>query len=137
MEGLGIRRQQENNRIGGRLLDRLQESILRLLIHLLRLIDDIDLVIAVVGPDDDVAVDLAANVIHGDGSRLLMGQVDNIRLIVTHGLPTVMAVSAGIRPLLLAEQGLSEGLRQHPLPGSLLFADDIGMRDLLILQGIL
>ena len=92
---------------------------MRLLVHLLSLVHDVDLVGTGIGLNADIVVDLPADIVHGDGGRLLMGEVDDIGLVPAYGLTAGVADAAGLCALLLALQSHGEGIGQHHFPGQL------------------
>ena len=60
-------------------------------------VHNIDLIRAAVRLDGDIVVDLRTNIIYADGIRLLMADIDNIRLIVRQRLLTGMTFLTGLR----------------------------------------
>lgn len=95
-QSIHIGGQQHDHCVLGRLFQRFQDRILRLGRHLLCLVHNIDLIGTAVWLDGDIIVDLRTNIVYADGIRLLMADIDNIRLIVRQRLFTGMTFLTGL-----------------------------------------
>lgn len=103
-EDILIRCQKQDHRIGGWLLNGLQQRILCLDRHFLCFIHNIDLVIAAVGPYHNSIIDLLPDIIHANAGRLLMGHMDQVRMVPRQHLPAGMTLHTGICGALLTKK---------------------------------
>ena len=94
--------QKHDHCIFRRLLDCLQQRVLRLKCQLLRLVDDINLVRTAVRLDHHIVNELLADFIDADGVRLFMLHINDIRMILALCLFTGRAFHTGLDPVLLA-----------------------------------
>ena len=125
-----IRCQQQNNRIGRRFLQGFQNRVLRLRCHLLRLVDNINLIGTAVGLDAHIVIDLRTDVIDTDGIRLFMCHMNNIGMVVRQRLLAGMTFLTRLRPLLFTLQRHSKDPRNELLAGGFLTVDDVRMGNL-------
>ena len=132
-----VRSQQHDHCILGRLLQCFQDCILRLGRHLLCLIHNIDLIRAAVRLDGDIVVDLRTDIVHADGIRLLVADVNDVRLIVRQRLLTGMTFLAWLRSALFTLQGHGEYSGNEFLAGRLFTVNNISMGNLFRRNGIL
>ena len=133
-----IRRENQYNHILRRLLQCFQQSILGLNRHLLALIHNINFLRAAVRFNCHSPINLTANILHSDGSRLLMGNKNNIRLVASQSLLTGMAFLAWFNPLpALTLQSHCKGFGYKFFSGIFLPINNISMRYLIHCYGIL
>ena len=93
-KALLVCREQQNDRILRRLLDRLQDRVLRLHRQLLRLRDDVNLIFSIIGTNLYIAYELLPDVLHADAVRLLVCEMNDVRMIAARRLLTGMTAAA-------------------------------------------
>ena len=119
-KNLRILCQKQDHRISRRLLDRLQQRILRLYTHHICIWYNIDLIFAAVWLDHNIIVDLLSDVINTDRIWFFVCHPDNIRLIIRCCLFAGLALSACVSVFIpvLTLQAHSEQICQKSFSGT-------------------
>ena len=92
---------------------------------------------AAVRLDGNIVVNLRTNIIYADGIRLLMADIDNIRLIVRQRLFTGMTFLTRLGSALFTLQGHGKYSGNKFFAGGFFTVDDISMGNLLRRNGVL